>query len=275
VAALVHRKPLPDRGGRVVSIEGGLFEGRLTEAMTGCAAVVHLVGIIAEKGDATFQKIHVEGTRQVVEAAKKAGVRRFVHMSALGSRPEAVANYHKTKFVAEQIVRESALDWTIFRPSMIVGSSGEFMQWEAQWARGEKAPYFFMPYFGAGLFGFGRQALIQPIGVADVARAFVDSLEKVESVGHSYPLAGPERMSWVEFHRRCVIAFTGRKKLALPVPAWYAKMLARLLPTSLLPFNWDQVVMSQEDNIADMTIFGVDFGWLPQCKLEETLNTQG
>jgi uncharacterized protein YbjT (DUF2867 family) len=263
VVALVHSKGLPDHGGRVMSISGGLFEAPLQQAMSGCAAVIHLVGIIVEKGEATFQRMHVEGTERVLVAAKMAGVRRYVQMSALGSRPDAVANYHKTKFAAEELVRASGLDWTIFQPSMIHGPDGEFMQWVAAWARGKKAPYLFMPYFGAGLLGFGPPKQIQPVYVGDVARAFVESLEKPVSVKQTFPLAGPERMTWPDFLHRCAIAITGHKKFVLPIPAWYAKLLTLIVPAKMLPFNRDQVIMSQEDNTADMGKFISAFSWRP------------
>ena len=73
-------------------------------------------------------------------------------------RPGAVSDYHTTKYRAEQYVRESGLDWTIFRPSIIHGPGGEFMRMVAGWARGTKAPYFFMPYFGAGVTGLGGKS---------------------------------------------------------------------------------------------------------------------
>ncbi|HWB53276.1 MAG TPA: NAD-dependent epimerase/dehydratase family protein, partial [Tepidisphaeraceae bacterium] len=93
VVALVHQKPVPDRGGRVASLTGGLFDESLIGAMAACSAVIHLIGIIAEKADTTFEKIHVEGTRRIVEAAKTASIRRYIQMSALGTRAGAVSNY--------------------------------------------------------------------------------------------------------------------------------------------------------------------------------------
>src|SRR5947207_2723585 len=83
-------------------------------------------------------------TKAVVDAALRNGVRRFVHMSALGTRPGAVSAYHKTKFAAEQYLRHSGLDWTIIRPSMIHGPRGELMQMEAAWARYKAPPFLFM-----------------------------------------------------------------------------------------------------------------------------------
>src|SRR5688500_15096177 len=136
VKALVNRRKL-DRSD-VQLIEGGLFNDKaLDEGMRGCDAVIHLVGIIMQRPSKgiTFERMHIQGTRHVVDAAKRNGVKRYVHMSALGTRRDAVSDYHRTKFRAEEYVRASALDWTIFRPSFIHGPRGEFMQMEAKWAR--------------------------------------------------------------------------------------------------------------------------------------------
>src|SRR5205807_1548953 len=134
-------------------------------------------------------------------AARSARIRRFVHMSALGARPGAVSNYHKTKYKAEEYLRGSGLDWTIFRPSLIHGPAGEFMRMEAAWARRRKPPFLFMPYFGRGLLGRGGAGKLQPIYVNDVARAFVEALENAKTIGEIYPLGGPDEITWPQLHR--------------------------------------------------------------------------
>lgn len=247
-------------------VRGDVCDARvLAEGMVGCAAAIHLVGIIAERpGDGvTFRRMHVEATRAVVDAAKGMGVRRYVHMSALGARPDGASEYHRTKWEAEEYVRGSGLEWTIIRPSMIHGPRGEFMRMEADWARGKRAPYFFMPYFGRGMLGTGGAGKVQPVYVNDVARAFVDAIERPETVGRAYDLGGARVMTWPEMHRIASRAIAGRSRPAAGVPAWYAKLLTRLLPPALLPFNRDQVVMSQEDNTCDLGGFRRDFGWDP------------
>src|SRR4029079_943824 len=120
-------------------------------------AVIHLVGIIMERRHkrVTFERIHFEGTHSIVDAAQRNGIRRYLHMSALGTRHDAVSTYHRTKYAAEEYVRASGLDWTIFRPSLIHGPRGEFIQMEAAWARYKAPPFLFMPYFGRGFFGRG------------------------------------------------------------------------------------------------------------------------
>jgi NADH dehydrogenase len=211
----------------------------------------------------TFEIIHFEGTKNVVDAADRNGVKRYVHMSALGSRPDAVSRYHQTKFLAEQYVRASELDWTIMRPSLIHGPKGEFMQMEAKWARGYAAPILFMPYFGSGLMGRGGAGKLQPIYVKDVARAFVDALEKPNTIREIYPLAGPDQLTWPELHRASAEAIIGRKRWVMPLPVWYARLLTQITPSALLPFNRDQVIMSQENNTADIAKLKADFGWEP------------
>jgi len=306
VNALVNRRKL-DRAD-VQSITGGLFDDRaLDEGMRGSDAVIHLVGIIMEKPSkgVTFERIHHQGTRHVVDAAKRNGVRRYVHMSALGTRPGAVSNYHRTKYLAEEYVRASGLDWTIFRPSFIHGPRGEFMQMEAKWARMQAPPFLFMPYFGAGLMGRGGAGRLQPVYVGDVARAFVDALEKPGTVGEVYPLGGPDVVTWPQMHHTVSRAFVdalekpgtvgevyplggpdvvtwpqmhhtvsraivGRERAAVAIPAWYAKAITRVVPRALLPFNRDQVIMSQEENTCDIAKFVDDFGWTPK-PFEETV----
>jgi len=86
----------------------------LDGAVNGTEAIIHLVGIIAEVGESTFENVHTRGTGNLVAAAQQAKVRRFVHMSALGTRPSAASRYHQTKWAAEELVRHSGLDFTLF-----------------------------------------------------------------------------------------------------------------------------------------------------------------
>ncbi|RMF73352.1 MAG: NAD-dependent epimerase/dehydratase family protein, partial [Alphaproteobacteria bacterium] len=90
----------------------------LAQGMAGCDAVIHLIGIIRAfpARGITFDKLHVQATERVVAACRKNGIRRYLHMSANGTRPDAVSPYHQTKWRAEERVRQSELDWTIFRP---------------------------------------------------------------------------------------------------------------------------------------------------------------
>ncbi|MDM8008671.1 MAG: complex I NDUFA9 subunit family protein [Phycisphaerae bacterium] len=241
---------------------GDLFDApTLDRAAGGCVAVIHLVGIIEEKTGAgvTFERIHVEGTRNVLRACRSAGIYRYVHMSALGSRPDAPSRYHRSKWQAEELVRQSGLAWTVFRPSLIHGPEGEFMRLMKSFCTGGlRQPV--MPYFGSG------NARLQPVSVRDVATCFVAALSKAETVGKTYELGGPTQYTWREFYDICAEAIIGHRRVKVPVPVFMAKLMARtivpLTPSFLMPhkFNVEQVQMSQEDNLCDTGPVERDFG---------------
>jgi NADH dehydrogenase len=213
---------------------------------------------------ATFEHVHFDGTKAVVDAAVRNGVKRLVLMSALGTRGDAASRYHQTKYQAERYVQDHDLDWTIIRPSMIHGPDGDLMKMEAKWARGKAAPYFFMPYFGAGPFGRNGAGKLQPVYVKDVARAFADALDRPRTVGETYGLAGGEVLTWPELHRTVARAVVGKERPVTAIPAWYARALTYVAPAFVLPFNRDQVIMSQEDNVttpAESRRFAEHFGW--------------
>lgn len=264
VRALVREKPI-DRDG-VESVVGDLFDdAALNAGLKDCAGVIHLVGIIREvpeKGQ-TFEHIHYDGAVRVINAAKRNNVRRFIHMSALGVRENSASAYASTKARAEAYLKQSGLDWTILRPSIIHGKRSEFMRMLTGWATGKDMPYFFMPYFGRGVFGFDP-AKLQPIHVDDVARAFVDALERPDLIGQTLDLAGPEQFTWPQVYDIASTLITGKPKLALTFPIWYARLITQIAPASWLPFNRSQVEMAGEDNTAPIDVVEKHFGWRPR-----------
>lgn len=256
-------------GDRYVTVAGDISSRKaLREAAGQCEAAIHLVGIIMDKWlrGQTFHRVHVRGTTNVVEACKVAGVRRFVHMSALGARDDGPAAYQRTKWEAEQIVAHSGMEWTIFRPSIIHEADGEFMQLMKQFMCGLVPPV--IPYFGSG------KARLQPVSVKDVAYGFCKALTTPDSVGQIVPLGGPQAYSWVELYelcRRMIPCAKSWKPLAsMPVPI--AKLAAGLsrVPLGLaemvskkagmMRFNSGQVDMAQEDSVCDHTIAEKLFG---------------
>ncbi|MGQ9651464.1 MAG: complex I NDUFA9 subunit family protein [Phycisphaerae bacterium] len=241
---------------------GDLFDvSALGQAAAGCAGAIHLVGIIKENPRAgiTFERIHVEGTRNVLRACRSVGVHRYIHMSALGSRPDSPSRYHRSKWRAEELVRESGLAWTIFRPSLIHGPEGDFMRMMKSFCMGGlRQPV--MPYFGSGT------ARIQPVSVRDVATCLVGALMRAQTVEKTYDLGGPTPYTWRELYDICAEAIAGHRRAKVPVPVFLAKLIAQtvvpLTPSFLLPyrFNVDQIQMSQEDNICDIGPVQRDFG---------------
>lgn len=253
-------KSLRTNASAIKAVKGDLFDAdALASLVDGADAVIHLVGIIMEtpKFGQTFERVHTEGAMNLLEAAKASGtVKRWVHMSALGVRPNAEARYHSTKWEAERALRESGLDFTIFRPSIIHGPDGEFMQLVKSFWCNLFPPI--VPYFGAGPFGLGGAGQLQPIWVKDVAQIFVDALSNERAVGETYPMGGPDRYTWPNLYRK-VAEFLpcARKKPVVAVPVWKAKLLAALPGT---PFNLDQVIISQEESTCDKDKVENDFG---------------
>lgn len=222
-------------------------------------AVVHLVGIIDEspsKG-ATFERVHVDGTRNVVQAARAAGVERFVHMSANGARPDGPSAYQTTKWRAEEIVRGAGFRHTVvFRPSTLFGDPGpenpEFAKrlWETL-----VKPFPVLPVFGEG------QYELQPVHVAACASAFAQSVDRDASDGVSYCVAGRERIPYREVLRRIARGGGIRPKPTIPVPILLARVGVNTLgKAGLLPISPAQFEMLVEGNTCDPSAFFDDFG---------------
>ena len=232
-----------------------LDSASVRNACTGVDAVVHLVGIISEVGKQTFERIHIEGTQNAIAAARSAGARRFLHMSALGTRPDAVARYHKSKWAAEEIVRNSGLDWTIFRPSIIYGPDDAFVNQFATLIRFSPV----IPVIGNGRTKF------QPIPIANVASAFAQALTQPESISQTYDLASSEVFTFDELIDT-ILQVMRRRRLKLHLPFALASSQAALLEflCGLLhrasPLNRDQVLMLKEDNVGNPAPANVLFG---------------
>ncbi len=249
-----------------------------------CDEVIHLVGIIREeRGESidqpqSFERMHVQATRSIVEACQRAGVGRYLHMSALTVGPEGRSAYQKTKWAAEQVVRRSGLDWTIFRPGLIHGPDGEFIQMMAELASGESPPYLFIPYFArgrvdhrvvAGAVTF-EPAKTQPVAVQDVAIAMANALETTRAVGEVYNLVGPETLDWRELAEFLRDTLHGTKKSlgVWYIPGEHAAAIARFANHvglgKLLPFDEGQALMAIEDTTADPTKARADLNLNPR-----------
>jgi NADH dehydrogenase len=219
-----------------------IFAPSLEHAFEGANAVIHLVGIIHEWRENTFQRVHTDATINVVDAAKKAGVKRYIHMSALGTRPDAHSRYHQTKWAAEEYVRRSGLAWTIFRPSLIYGPDDKSINVLANLLR--RLP--FVPVLGNGC------SLIQPVSVSDVAKCFVDAVRIDDAITKTYDLCGPAAFTWNDLYDQLLAGLNLRRpKLHLPlsIARLQAGVFEKLLPHP--PFTRDQLIMTQEDNVGD------------------------
>lgn len=245
-----------ERAKQLLPLTVELYPGDLTDpdsfkaGLKECQAVIHLVGIIVEKGQATFERIHLQGTADLLRAASGAGVRRFIQMSALGSRPDAKSRYHRTKYQAEQAVIQSGLDWTIFRPSVIFGPGDQFVNLIARIIK--SAPV--IPIIGPG------ESRIQPIGVRNVASCFALAVGDPSTYQKIYELGGPQHLTYNRIYQ-IIAGVLEKKKAALHIPIPLVKpgvlISELLLPNP--PITREQLIMLQEDNICDSTDAVHDF----------------
>ncbi|RQW87607.1 MAG: complex I NDUFA9 subunit family protein [Geobacter sp.] len=241
---LSHRRLACTEPG-IEAVEGDVTRPEtLAAAMQECDAVINLVGIIREfpARGVTFEKLHVEATNNLLAAARHAGIRRFIQMSALGARPDAVSRYHQTKYQAEEAVRASGLDWTIFRPSVIFGPKDNFINKLADLVK--KLPL--VPVIGDGCYR------LQPIDGNDVARCFAMALEMPETVGQSYGLCGRDRITYRELLTIVARTLGKRSVRTLQVPVSFMTLVTPLLQRfSFFPITMDQITMLLEESICD------------------------
>jgi len=224
-------------------------------AAQGTMAIVHLVGIIREfpRQDVTFERLHVAATRNAVDAARRWEIPRFLHMSALGARPGGPTGYSDSKGRAEEIVRQSGLSWTIFRPSVIYGPGDRFINELAAILR--KAP--FLPVPGDGSYR------LQPVFIGDVAMGFADALLKAGTEGRVYEVGGPERISYDDLLDR-VAASVGCRARKVHVPLSLLRPVVRRMERfRKFPLTTNQLEMLLAENICNHEPFYSAFGFTP------------
>ena len=230
----------------------------LAQTAEGCAALIHLVGIIREHPSrgVTFDRIHRQGTENALRIAREADIPRYVHMSALGTRADARSAYHRTKWRAEEAVRASGLQWTIFRPSIIFGPGDHFISVLASMVRRLPA----VPVLGDGRYR------LQPIPVEQVADGFARALRTPGSIGQAYEVGGPEPHRFVDILDQ-IGRVVGRKRVRkVHVPLGPVKVATRLLQwLPAYPVAPDQLTMLEEESVLpDAQRFFSEFGLAPE-----------
>lgn len=259
VVAVARRlRPEETRPG-VIQVAADLAGDGWQRWCEGCHAAINLVGIIREvrRSGATFERMHHVATAKVIAACRSNDIHRLLQMSALGTRANAAAEYHRSKWRGEEAVRSSGLDWTIFRPSLIHGPASGF---ESQLApRLRSLPFF--PVFGDGT------CKLQPIAVSEVARAFVAALDRPAAIGQCYDLGGPEAFTWDELLGRMMTALGIRRPL-LHIPLPLARALVSLLQhLPGAPVTRDQLTMLLEGSTCDTAATALAFD-IPQIRYQ-------
>jgi NADH dehydrogenase len=219
------------KGAKVAALGAELIEGDMTDAASlriavqGCDTVVHLVAI-RQGSEEQFRRIMVEGTKHLLAAAKEAAVKRFVHMSALGTSEETkdLVPYYRAKWEQELAVASSGIEYVIFRPSFIFGRDGGILPTFKRLAKLSPVT----PIIGSG------QQRIQPIWVDDVAAYFARGVDEPAAANRTFELGGPDVVTWNEFWERLKRAL-GIRRPSVHVPI--SLMRVNALLTERLPGN--------------------------------------
>ncbi len=228
--------------GQIHPVQANLrYPESVKAALEGSDVAVNLVAVLAASGRQTFKALHVEGARALARAAREAGVRQLVHVSAIGAYEDARSDYARTKGQGEKAVLEEFPEAVIIRPSIVFGPEDEFYNRFA--ALAQIAP--FLPLIGGGHTKF------QPVYVADLADAIVAAIDGKGAGKSAFEIGGPEVKTFREILDD-VQNWTGRQRPYVHLPFALAKLQAILtwpLPNSLRPITLDQVRLLQSDNV--------------------------
>lgn len=251
---LVHRKrPDPALESQVVAVTGSVNNiESLRAAFEGAEIICHLVGLIAETRTQTFKEIVARGTANVVKACRLAGVRRLLYISAIGTSSDAASKYHRTKYVAEQAVISSGLEYVILRPSVIFGPGDGFISMLERLIRMSPVT----PVIGSGRYK------LQPVFIDDLVAVIVRSITSDVGLGRIIEIGGPEKLEFLQI-LNIIKQVTGRRRLNLHLPLAFMKLVARLMEAVMkpAPITTDQLLMMEAGNVVQSSetieLFGV------------------
>jgi len=229
----------------------------MQEALAGVDAVVHLAAIPRDRdGGKSLSKVNLGGTKTMLDAAATAGVRRFIHLGAMGVTDDPDLHYATSKARAEKAVRESGLDWTILKPSLLWGPRDGFFNIVADLVR--TSP-FVVPVPGSG------KARFQPLAVADLAICVRMSLEDPKTIGQAIELGGPRHWTYREITREVLAGMRkSRRIVPMPVPVIGAVAGAAELVHLPFPVATDQLRQLKLDNIGALDGCYQAFGFVPR-----------
>jgi len=216
----------------------------LQKAFCDCQAVFHLVGIIAETRKNTFKTTVEQGTKNVISASQQNNIETIIYLSALGTSEDAESKYFMTKWAAEQFVKNSGLNWTIFRPSIIYGRGDGFLTMMSKIIK--LSP--FVPIFGDGKYK------LQPVYIGDLVEAMSKSLTSKKCQGETIEIGGAEPLEYVEIINSIKKALN-KRRMNLFIPMAVIKPVAVLLEKILKPspLTTDQLVMLERGSVCDLS----------------------
>ncbi|PWT99783.1 MAG: nucleoside-diphosphate sugar epimerase [Candidatus Melainabacteria bacterium] len=224
IARGVDKRELSVRSGNLITFAaiGTSDEEKLRAAFKECQAVAHCAGINRELQAGDYERVHVQGTRNVVNAAKKAGVKKIVLVSFFGARPDCRSGYHESKFAAEEIVRGSGLDYTILKSGMIYGQGDHML---------DHLSHVFHSFPLFAMVGFQKR-YASPLAIEDLVRIMKAALTEERLSKETLAILGPDRITLQEAVER-VANVVGRKPIIFPMPLFFHYGLATLLEAAM------------------------------------------
>lgn len=257
-AGQVNRRLTPGQREQVEIRHGDVTRPEtLAAALAGMDGILHLVAVPRDwDGGATLRLVNTEGTRNLLRAATDAGVRRFVHLGALGVTDDPDLHYASSKAKAMALVRESGLDWTILSPSLLFGPRDGFFNILADLVRMSPG---IVPITGRG------DARFQPLAITDLGRAAVAAFADPGTIGRELPLGGPRYWTYREIMEE-VLRGMGKRRALVPMPVAVIRLVAGVSEMVRLPFPvaTDQLRQLRLDNTGPLDSVRAGFGFDPQ-----------
>lgn len=264
VRALVHREPV--RGGSLEAVVADLTKPEtLPAALEGAEVVVHAAAITGDRKEphsGAYDEVNRIGTENLVAAARKAGVRRFVLVSGLGTRPAPPGTYMATRWGAEEAVRASGIPFVILQPSVLFGPGAPFITALAGLIRSSPV----VPLIGSGRLRF------QPLHVDDLVTCIERACRDDALAGRPYPIGGSEHVSFRGILETIAQAM-GRRRLVVPIPMPIARVQARLMSAVLAnpPLTPAALELFSFENATDLDAVDRSFAFHPRGFREHVL----
>lgn len=231
-------------------VKGDVLNSADLATMQGCDTVIHLVGIWRAKM-AVYKRLHLQGTSNVVEAAKNAKIKRFIYLSAMGVSLKLPTGFYITKGESEEIVKNSGLEYTIFRPAVIIGPGDEFTTALIDMIK--KSPL-------APVLGDGKVRL-QPLWVGDIVDCLVKCLDLPQAINRTYDIAGCDVLTYDQILDAIMdVLSVSKKKIHLPLDliSPVIRLAGMVIPN--LPISYDELKIMRTDNVCDVSKLVSDFG---------------
>ncbi len=248
-----------EMGGKIETRNANIFYAdQISLAINRCDAVINCIGIIREKGENTFEVVHIQGVINIIHAMKENGIKRLIHISALGAGRGIDTRYFKTKEMGEKFIKESELEWTILRPGVVIGEDGGIFKKIKSLST---FPVLILPDMRAG-----RTHIIS---VEDLSKAVFLSLTEKRALNTVVELAGME-LSMDDLILK-ILKKIGKKRMILRIPSDISISLLKIgekLLNGFLPVNSEEIIMALQKLNSSPSEMAEKFGITPKNPFE-------